>query len=134
MATLTSTIKKAEKVSGQTIQRNGLFYFVDYKGYNVSFAQNGMADEADNFYTTNTPRTENDHNSDYFPGTFHDNLTQAFKFVDRKIERNAERRYKELKEEFLGHQFKSSDSQMQELIASERVLIAQGKLQPIWAN
>lgn len=89
MATLTNTIKKAEKISGQAMQRAGAFYFVMYKGYSVQFSQNGRYDEADGFYTTNKTRTEDDHNSDYWPGTFHDNLTQAFRFVDRMVQRNA---------------------------------------------
>lgn len=86
--TLTNTIKKAEKLSGVKVYKNGLFYVVIYKGYTVSFAANGREEEgveSTNFYTQreSVTRTEDDRNSDYFHGTFHQNITQCFKFIDR---------------------------------------------------
>jgi len=86
MATLKNTIKKAEKLSGEKIQKNeNNLHFVNYKGYSVSFYPNGrMAEnvESTNFYTTKEERTENDHQSDYFPGCFHENITQCFSHID----------------------------------------------------
>lgn len=78
--TLTNAIKKAEKLSGQSIQRDGLFYFVNYKGYAIQFCKNGE-EWATNFYTLKHGY-QDEHQSDYFAGTFHDNLSQAFRFVD----------------------------------------------------
>ncbi len=84
--TLENTIKKAEKISGEKIQFNGCQFWVNYKGHIVSFHANGRIEpgcESTCFYTSNRARTYEDHMTDYFPGTFHDNITQAFKFVDR---------------------------------------------------
>jgi len=87
MATLTNSIKKAEKLSGSTVRIAGHLYCFDYKGYSISFFQNGRDDEATNFYTRRDDM-QDDHQSDYFAGTFHDNITQAFRFVDRMHARN----------------------------------------------
>jgi hypothetical protein len=84
--TLTKTIEKAEKISGSKIQKSGHLFFVDYKGYTVSFFPNGRLEdgvEATNFYTKRID-LKDDFNSDYFAGTFHDNISQAFRFIDRK--------------------------------------------------
>lgn len=78
-------IAKAEKLSGAKHRKNGQFFIVPYKGYTVEFACNGRFEptaEATNFYTKKVG-VEDDLQSDYFAGTFHDNLTQAFKFLDR---------------------------------------------------
>jgi hypothetical protein len=82
MATLTNSIKKAEKLTGSKMRIAGGFYCFDYKGYDLSFARNGNEDEATNFYTIKDG-SRNDYQSDYFPGTFHDNVTQAVKFIER---------------------------------------------------
>lgn len=88
MATIANTIKKAEKLTGNKVQvnpSNGK-HFVKFNDYTISWFANGRLTpdaEAICFYTANRPRTEDDMNSDYFPGTFHDNLTQAFKFINR---------------------------------------------------
>jgi hypothetical protein len=84
--TLTKTIEKAEKISGSKIQKSGLLFFVEYKGYALSFFANGRIEdgvEATNFYTKRIG-LQDDYNSDYFAGTFHDNILQAFRFIDRK--------------------------------------------------
>jgi hypothetical protein len=81
MATLTNTIKKANKVTGQEPKMDGMFYTYLYKGYEVSFAKNGSSDYATNFYTKRA-NLKDDIYTDYFAGTFHDNISQAFKFVD----------------------------------------------------
>lgn len=85
MATLINTIKKAEKLSGQKVRVNGQTHSVTYKGETVQFMANGRIEAgtiAVCFYTFKHARTEDDMNSDYFPGTFHDNLSQAFRFLD----------------------------------------------------
>ena len=79
--TLTNAIKKAEKVTNQKPRIEGQFRKFDYKGFELSFAQNGRADEATNFYTRRHGNKD-DLQTDYFAGTFHDNLSQAFKFMD----------------------------------------------------
>jgi len=85
--TLTKTIAKAEKLSGSQVLSNGCEYWVNYKGYTISFMSNGRIEDNKDavcFYVTKEARTNDDVNSDYFPGTFWDNLTQCFKSVDRK--------------------------------------------------
>lgn len=85
--TLSNTIKKAERLSGQKIQTNyNNLHWVEYKNYTVSFYPNGrMAEdvEATNFYTKKIGYAD-DYMNDYFAGTFHDNITKAFKFLDRR--------------------------------------------------
>ena len=86
--TLKSAIKKAEKLSGQKVQKNeNNEYWVSYKGERVSFHINGRLDEngegtITGIYTCKRERTFQDQMEEYFPGTFHDNLTQAFKFIN----------------------------------------------------
>lgn len=84
---LSKTIAKAEKITGQKpVVSNQTFHF-SYNGYSISFCANGRVEEDNDaicFYTTKTARTEDDMNSDYWPGTFHGNLTQAFKFIARR--------------------------------------------------
>ena len=82
MATLTNAIKKAEKKTGKKATQQGQFYYYDYKGYQVSFAQNGNHDDVTCIYTRKHGH-EDDLMTDYFAGTFHDNITQAFNFIDR---------------------------------------------------
>lgn len=79
--TLTNAIKKAEKITGQTPSIEGQFYIFYYKGHTISFAQNGRYDEATNFYTKRIG-AKDELISDYFAGTFHENLSQAFKFLN----------------------------------------------------
>ena len=85
MSTLKNTIKKAEKLSGVTVQiARANEHFVTYKGYKISFYPNGrMADdvEATNFYTVKNPKHD-DITTDYFSGTFHENISQCFKMID----------------------------------------------------
>jgi hypothetical protein len=90
MATVKNTITKLEKLTGNKINKNtnGEFW-VDFNGFTISFYCNGelnIENDAVCFYTkkAGTTRTENDINTDYFPGTFHANATQAFKFINRK--------------------------------------------------
>jgi hypothetical protein len=88
MATLANTIKKAEKISGQKIQKNdNNEFWIIYKEYTVSFYCNGKLDmingEATCFYTSKSARTYEDVVQEYWPGCFHDNLSQCFKHIDR---------------------------------------------------
>lgn len=86
MANLFNTIKKAEKLSGTKHTKDGQFYSVKYKGWNIQFACNGRLEptsEATNYYTKKNGSIEDDTRSDYFGGTFHDNISQCFKFIDR---------------------------------------------------
>jgi hypothetical protein len=79
--TITNAIRKAEKITGSKSTQKGHFYCFQYKGYEVSFAKNGGQEYATNYYTRKNGFND-DLMTDYFAGTFHDNLTQAFKFVD----------------------------------------------------
>ena len=81
--TIQNAIKKGEKITGEKVTITGSINFWNYKGYTVSFHKNGMYEDSCCFYTRKDGM-EDDHYSDYFAGTFHDNLTQAFKFIDRK--------------------------------------------------
>ena len=80
--TLTNAIKKAEKITGAKATIKGQHRYFEYKGFVLSFAQNGRYDEAANFYTRRKGQ-EDDLMTDYFAGTFHDNLTQAIDFINR---------------------------------------------------
>jgi hypothetical protein len=85
---LSKTIAKAEKLSGQKCKEfsdYGIFS-VTYKGYLVEIYANGrIADDKEPaLFTTTKIGYKVDTLSDYFPGTYHDNLTQCFKFIDRR--------------------------------------------------
>jgi hypothetical protein len=84
---LSKTIAKAEKITGQKPRVSNQTYYFTFNGYSISFMANGRSEDdrdAICFYTTKQARTEDDMNSDYWPGTFHDNLTQAFKFISKR--------------------------------------------------
>ena len=79
-----NAIKKIEKITGQKpTERDGKFY-VDYLGYSISFFRNGRESENITCIYTIRDGMKDDSMTDYFPGTFHDNLSQAFAFVDRQ--------------------------------------------------
>jgi len=86
--TLQNAIARAEKLSGKKIQVDeSNSHWVIYKGYQISFRPNGRVSpdvEATNFYTKRCGLSD-DIQSDYFAGTFRDNLSQCFKFVDRAV-------------------------------------------------
>ena len=79
--TLNNAITKAIKLTGMNPRIDGQFRKFDYKGYEISFAQNGRSDEATNYYTRKHNHND-DLTTDYFAGTFHDNLTKAFNFIN----------------------------------------------------
>lgn len=85
---LSKTISRAEKLSGKKIQTNGVNqHWVNYKGYTVSFYPNGRIDadtQATGFYTKKIG-VDDDMREDYFAGTFHDNITQCFSFINRLV-------------------------------------------------
>jgi hypothetical protein len=86
MATLKNVIKKAEKLSGEKIKVNTNFtHFLFYKGYEISFHPNGRMSETAEAICFYTKRIgdEDDHQSDYFAGIFHENITQCFDFINR---------------------------------------------------
>lgn len=86
---LQTAIKKAEKVSGTKINKDTHGqYSVAYKGYTLSFFVNGRLDENGKgeitcIYTIRDGMKDN-FQEDYHAGTYHDNLTQGFKFIDRQ--------------------------------------------------
>lgn len=84
---LSKTIQKAEKLTGNAVRSAGQSFFVKHGDYTLSFCANGRVEEDNDaicFYTAKKARSEDDMNSDYWPGIFHDNLTQAFKFINRR--------------------------------------------------
>jgi hypothetical protein len=81
---LTNAIKKATSILKVTpVIENGRSYKYIFNGHELSFFQNGRADEATCFYTRPLGQ-EDDITTDYFAGTFHDNLTQAINFIRPK--------------------------------------------------
>ena len=84
MATIAYGIKKLGEIG--TVQHEGGRYWVDYKGYRISFLANGE-DKPDNSLTCeHTVRIgqEADPQSDYYPGSYWDSLTQAIRIVQQK--------------------------------------------------
>ena len=81
--TLANTIKKAEKLSGQKINTSGNFYWVDYKGFRISFREDRDHNTADCFYTLRDGMKD-DHEGGYYEGTSWETLTRAFRSVDRR--------------------------------------------------
>lgn len=80
--TLTNAIKKAEKITGQKAIVKGQFYTFTFLGSTIQFAKNGQANEVTNIYTKKIG-LQDDLTTDYFAGTFHDNLSQAFNFLEK---------------------------------------------------
>ena len=79
---LSNAIKRASKFG--KVQNNNGQYWVNYKGYVVSFHQNGrIEDDAATCFHTKRQGEESDSMTDYFPGVFWDNLKQCFDHVDR---------------------------------------------------
>jgi len=80
---LTLAIKKAEKVTGAKAIVNGQFYSFIFGEEVLSFAVNGRLDENSTITCIKTRRNwdMDDSMTDYSAGCFHDNLTQALKFI-----------------------------------------------------
>lgn len=81
-----NAIAKVKKVTGDEPKMVDGKFLVDYKGYTISFFQNGRDGENITCIYTQRHGQKDDSMTDYFPGTFHDNLTQAFSFCDRQAE------------------------------------------------
>jgi len=81
-----AAIKKGNKITGTEVQKNSdnQHYWI-YKGQCVSFFANGHFSLESEIVCIHTRRVGDkaDSMTDYFPGTFHDNLTKAFRFVDQ---------------------------------------------------
>jgi hypothetical protein len=77
MTTVNAT-KKLAKLTGQEvlIDRSGMRYVI-FKGEYICFYNNGADEPGSNATCFHTQRVGSDH------VTYHDNLTQAFKFVNR---------------------------------------------------
>lgn len=80
MATLKNTIKKAAKIA--PVQNNGNSYWIEIGGQVVGWMKNGTYDEAVCFHTMRVGE-KSDSMTDYFPQTWHDNITQAIRFAQR---------------------------------------------------
>lgn len=78
------TIQKAEKLSGEKVQIIDRLHFVNYRGYTIQWYPNGRIEDDPEVTCIYSKKygANDDYATDYFCGTFHDNLTQAFKFVD----------------------------------------------------
>jgi len=80
--------KKLEKLTGKkvNVNGNGLRWVKLNNGYIISFSNNGRLTETSEavcFYTRHED-LKDDSLSDYFAGSFHDNLTQAVKYALNK--------------------------------------------------
>lgn len=78
-------IKKGNKITGTEVQvnSNGL-HFWHYKGEVVAFYPNGRNTPESTITCIQSHKIgdKSDSMTDYCAATFHDNLTQAFRFVD----------------------------------------------------
>ena len=95
--TVQNAIKKLSKYG--KVQKDGTnMYFIQYKGYIVSFRCNGADTPETSIVCEHTQRyyEKSDSMTDYFPGSYWDNLTQAIKYVDNSFEKDLNRLQKEL--------------------------------------
>ena len=78
--TITKAIAKIEKNLNVKVQNEGQKYFAVYKREVISFYQNGRGNE---ITCINTARVGDvsDSMTDYHAGCFHDNITQAIRFL-----------------------------------------------------
>ena len=85
---LSNAINKLGKYGKVQKDETGL-YWIAYKGYIVSFRANGDYDDPNpSIVCEHTQRYEEkaDSQTDYFPGSYWDSLTQAIKIVDKRFE------------------------------------------------
>jgi hypothetical protein len=78
--TITNAIKKIEKATGVRVEKTNHRYQAIFNNQVISFAQNGRYEEITNI-ETRILGMDDDIMTDYFCGTFHDNITQALKFI-----------------------------------------------------
>lgn len=77
---LSNAIKKLEKVSENGVKQDGQIYSGLINGQVVSFSQNGREDSAVCFHVKAVGE-KSDSMTDYFPGSFCDNLSQAIRLA-----------------------------------------------------
>lgn len=86
MATIKYVNAKAEKLTGNPVKKNdNNQHWVEFKGYTISWYCNGRYDingAAVCFYAKRIG-DKDDYQSDYFAGTFLDNIKKAVDFVNR---------------------------------------------------
>ena len=83
---VTAAIKKAKKATNVEPVKKGQFYYFTYGSEVLSFAINGRDEEGSNITCIKTARVGDEDNAmiDYFSGIYHDNLSQALKFIGAK--------------------------------------------------
>jgi hypothetical protein len=79
MATLTNTNKKASKIAEVKSSYPGSFH-IELGDWILGWSKNGTYDEAVCFHTMRKGE-KSDAMTDYFPQTWHDNFTQAYRFL-----------------------------------------------------
>lgn len=77
-------VTKAEKLTGQKASVINNTATILYKGYRIEFFLNGTGPNA-TCYSTCRQDLHMDTQTDYFPQTFHDNITQCVKHIDRMV-------------------------------------------------
>jgi len=82
---LANALKKLEKL-GHNVEKNGNFFRVVIGEQSLQFCANGVVKPDADITCVHTcslsMESEHDSNTDYFPETFHDNLSQALKFIE----------------------------------------------------
>jgi hypothetical protein len=78
--TIQNAIKKVTKAFNVEPVKNGQFYSFTVGQNVIEFAQNGRSNEI-TCISTRRSSDKDDLMTDYFAGTFHDNITQAIKFI-----------------------------------------------------
>lgn len=81
MAKLTNVLAKCKKITGMDAEKIGMFHVFNYNGYSIEISQNGTEDWVSLIYVKRQG-LEDDIRSDYFAGTFFENITQAFRYID----------------------------------------------------
>lgn len=83
MATVAYGKKQLQKLG--TVHQQGGKYWVEYHGYCVSFLANGENRPDQSMICEHTVRIgqEADSQTDYFPGSYWPNLTQAIRYASR---------------------------------------------------
>ena len=85
MATVAYGIKTLGKLGA--VQHQGTSYWVDYRGYRISFLTNGEDKPENSLTCEHVQRVGevSDPQSDYYPGSFYANLSQAIASVMRRV-------------------------------------------------
>jgi hypothetical protein len=77
---LQSAINKAAKAAKSEPTKNGMFYTFEFNNQLLQFSKNGRYEEI-TCISTRKKGQEDDVMTDYFCGTYHDNLSKALKFI-----------------------------------------------------